>query len=87
MTPDRDSCGRDCRRFRYRWPRLCRGTLARTGYAVLAVNGNTLPRPHSDLSPQRLSMGCGYLGEMGPEGEAHAILDWLTGGAIKFTRR
>ena len=25
-----------------------------------------------------------YLGEMGPEGEARRILDWLAGGAIEF---
>ena len=27
---------------------------------------------------------CTISAKMGPEGEAHAILDWLTGGAIKF---
>ena len=32
----------------------------------------------------RWDLGVHYLGEMGPEGEAHAILIWLADGAIKF---
>ena len=32
----------------------------------------------------RWDVGVHYLGEMGPEGEAHGILDWLAGGGIKF---
>jgi all-trans-retinol 13,14-reductase len=86
MTPDRDS-----------WDAIvvgsgigglaCAAALARTGYAVLVVEQHYVAGGLTQTfhrSGFRWDVGVHYLGEMGPEGEAHAILDWLTGGAIKF---
>ena len=65
----------------------CAAALARTGHRVLVleqhyVSGGLTQTFHR--SGFRWDVGVHYLGEMGPEGEAHAVLDWLAGGAIKF---
>ena len=86
MTPDRDS-----------WDAIvlgsgigglaCAAALARTGYAVLVVEQHYVAGGLTQTfhrSGFRWDVGVHYLGEMGPEGEAHGILDWLAGGAIKF---
>ena len=86
MRPDRDS-----------WDAIvvgsgigglaCAAALARTGYAVLVVEQHYVPGGLTQTfhrSGFRWDVGVHYLGEMGPEGEAHAILEWLAGGAIKF---
>jgi len=65
----------------------CAAALVRTGHRVLVleqhyVSGGLTQTFHR--SGFRWDVGVHYLGEMGPEGEAHAVLDWLAGGAIKF---
>jgi len=65
----------------------CAAALARTGHAVLVAEQHYAPGGLTQTFRRgsfRWDVGVHYLGEMGPEGEAHAILDWLTGGAIKF---
>ncbi len=66
----------------------CAAALARTGYAVLVVEQHYIAGGLTQTFHRggfRWDVGVHYLGEMGPEGEAHGILDWLAGGAIKFT--
>jgi all-trans-retinol 13,14-reductase len=65
----------------------CAAALARTGHAVLVleqhyVAGGLTQTFHR--SGFRWDVGVHYLGQMGPQGEANAILNWLSGGAIKF---
>src|SRR5271167_65182 len=65
----------------------CAAALARTGYAVLVVEQHYIAGGLTQTFHRggfRWDVGVHYLGEMGPEGEAHGILDWLAGGAIKF---
>lgn len=65
----------------------CAVALARNGRAVLVVEqheiagGLTQTFSRGDF---RWDVGVHYLGEMGPDGEAHAVLEWLAGGAISF---
>jgi phytoene dehydrogenase-like protein len=86
MTPDRSS-----------WDAIvvgsgigglaCAAALARTGHAVLVVEQHYVAGGLTQTFHRggfRWDVGVHYLGEMGPEGEAHGILDWLAGGAIKF---
>ena len=65
----------------------CAAALARTGYAVMVVEQHYVAGGLTQTfhrSGFRWDVGVHYLGEMGPEGEGHAILNWLAGGAIKF---
>jgi len=65
----------------------CAAALARSGYAVSMVEQHYVAGGLTQTfhrSGFRWDVGVHYLGEMGPEGEAHAVLDWLAGGAIKF---
>jgi all-trans-retinol 13,14-reductase len=65
----------------------CGAALARTGHAVSVVEQHYVPGGLTQTfhrSGFRWDVGVHYLGDMGPGGEAHAILDWLAGGAIKF---
>ncbi len=65
----------------------CAAALARTGHAVLVLEQHYVPGGLTQTfhrSGFRWDVGVHYLGEMGPEGAAHAIVDWLAGGAIKF---
>jgi all-trans-retinol 13,14-reductase len=86
MTPDRDS-----------WDAIvvgsgigglaCAAALAKSGRAVLLVEQHHVAGGLTQTFSRdgfRWDVGVHYLGEMGPEGEAHAILDWLAGGAIAF---
>ena len=65
----------------------CAAALAKTGHKALVleqhyVAGGLTQTFHR--SGFRWDVGVHYLGEMGPEGEARRILDWLAGGAIEF---
>ena len=65
----------------------CAAALARTGHAVLVLEQHYVAGGLTqtfDRRGFRWDVGVHYLGEMGPEGEAHGILDWLAGGAMKF---
>ncbi len=65
----------------------CAAALAKTGHRVLVVEQHYAPGGLTQTfhrSGFRWDVGVHYLGEMGPGGEAHAILDWLAGGAIEF---
>jgi len=65
----------------------CATALARTGKAVLVVEqqhtAGGLTQSFSRYGFQ-WDVGLHYLGEMGPDGEARAVIDWLSGGAIAF---
>src|SRR5271165_4114302 len=64
----------------------CAAALAKTGHKALVLGAALRRRrTHSDVSPQRLSLGRGSAwAKWDPKGEARRILDWLAGGAIEF---
>jgi len=65
----------------------CAAALARTGRAVLMLEQHYVPGGLTQTFHRggfRWDVGVHYIGDMGPEGAAHGILDWLAGGAIKF---
>ena len=65
----------------------CAAALARTGHAVLVLEQHYVAGGLTQTFHRRgfrWDLGVHYLGEMAPEGEAHAILIWLADGAIKF---
>jgi all-trans-retinol 13,14-reductase len=65
----------------------CAAALARCGKAVLVLEQQ---RTAGGLTQSfsrdgfRWDVGLHYLGEMGPDGEARAVIDWLADGAIAF---
>lgn len=65
----------------------CAAALARMGQKVLVVEQHYVAGGLTQTFFRggfRWDVGVHYLGEMGPGGEARAILDWLSGGAIEF---
>ncbi len=65
----------------------CAAALARTGHAVLVVEQHHVAGGLTQIFCRKgfcWDVGVHYLGEMGPDGAAHKLLDWLTGGAIQF---
>lgn len=66
----------------------CAAALAKSGHAVLVLEQHRVAGGLTQTFARegfRWDVGLHYLGEMGPEGEAHPILDWLTEGGIQFT--
>lgn len=65
----------------------CAAALARYGKSVLVLEQQStaggLTQSFSRYGFQ-WDIGLHYLGEMGPDGDARAIVDWLAGGAIAF---
>ncbi len=65
----------------------CAAALARTGHAVLVLEQHYVAGGLTQTFHRngfRWDVGVHYVGEMGPEGEGRAILDWLAGGGVKF---
>src|SRR5271169_2604800 len=65
----------------------CAAALARTGSVVIVVEQHQVAGGLTQTfsrSGFRWDVGVHYLGEMGPDGEAHAILHWLADGTIAF---
>lgn len=65
----------------------CAAALAKSGHAVLVLEQHRVAGGLTQTFAREgfhWDVGLHYLGEMGPEGEAHPILEWLTGGAIQF---
>ena len=65
----------------------CAAALARTDNVVIVVEQHQVAGGLTQTFSRngfRWDVGVHYLGEMGPDGEAHAILDWLASGAIAF---
>lgn len=65
----------------------CAAALAKTGHAVLVLEQHDTAGGLTQTFERngfRWNTGLHYLGEMGPEGDASGILDWLCGGAIRF---
>jgi all-trans-retinol 13,14-reductase len=65
----------------------CAAALARTGHAVLVVEQHGVAGGLTQTFSRggfRWDVGVHYLGDMGPDGEARVLLNWLTGGAIQF---
>ncbi len=65
----------------------CAAALARTGHVVMVIEQHFIAGGLTQTFERngfRWDVGVHYLGEMGPEGEAHGILDWLVGGAVAF---
>lgn len=66
----------------------CAAALARCGKAVLVLEQQQTAGGLTQSFSRygfRWDVGLHYLGEMGPDGQARAVLDWLSGGAITFT--
>ncbi|WP_133666045.1 FAD-dependent oxidoreductase [Paraburkholderia sp. BL10I2N1] len=65
----------------------CAAALARSGKAVLVLEqqhtAGGLTQTFSRYGFQ-WDVGLHYLGEMGPDGDARAVIDWLTGGTMVF---
>jgi len=65
----------------------CAAALARTNHAVLVVEQHSVAGGLTQTFQRnafRWDVGVHYIGEMGPEGDTHDIVDWLADGAIKF---
>jgi len=65
----------------------CAAALGRTGHKVLVLEHHRIPGGLTQTFSRRgfrWDVGVHYLGEVGPDGESHAIFEWLTGGAIRF---
>lgn len=65
----------------------CAAALAKSGCAVLVVEQHHAAGGLTQTFSRdgfQWDVGLHYLGEMGPGGEAHAILDWLSDGGITF---
>ena len=65
----------------------CAAALAKSGHAVLVLDQHHVAGGLTQTFARegfRWDVGLHYLGEMGPEGEAYPILDWLAGGAVQF---
>lgn len=65
----------------------CAAALARCGKAVLVIEQQRTAGGLTQTFSRngfRWDVGLHYLGEMGPDGEARAVIDWLSGEAITF---
>ncbi|WP_321937740.1 NAD(P)/FAD-dependent oxidoreductase [Paraburkholderia sp. J8-2] len=65
----------------------CAAALARCGKAVLVLERQHVAGGLTQSFSRdgfQWDVGLHYLGEMGPEGEARGVLDWLTGRAMTF---
>jgi all-trans-retinol 13,14-reductase len=65
----------------------CAAALARCGKAVLVLEQQSIAGGLTQSFSRygfRWDVGLHYLGEMGPDGEARAVIDWLSGGTIAF---
>jgi all-trans-retinol 13,14-reductase len=66
----------------------CAAALARTGHTAVVLEQHYVPGGLTQTfhrSGFRWDVGVHYLGDMGPQGEARRVLDWLSGGAIRFS--
>ncbi|WP_321924739.1 phytoene desaturase family protein [Paraburkholderia guartelaensis] len=65
----------------------CAAALAKYGKAVLVLERQHVAGGLTQSFSRdgfRWDVGLHYLGEMGPQGEARGVIDWLTGRAIEF---
>jgi all-trans-retinol 13,14-reductase len=65
----------------------CAAALAKTGHRVAVVEQHSVAGGLTQTFRRggfRWDVGVHYLGEVGPQGESHELLDWLTDDAIEF---